>query len=191
MDYIGEIERFAPAGEQEETDKSIMLSYIRANGRDVLLRENAIAHITSSGFVMNPRLDKVLLVHHNIRGVWAWTGGHADGDGDLLRVAIREAGEETGASAIVPLWDGIASLDILPVFAHARNGVYVNAHLHLSVSYILVANERAPLRPRPGENTGVAWFPVDSFTLEHFDACDVYLYNKLIVRARRAKAIDN
>jgi len=61
-----------------------------------LLRDNEIAHITSSGFILNKSLDKALLIHHNIRNVWAWTGGHADGNSNLLEVAIQEAVEETG-----------------------------------------------------------------------------------------------
>ncbi|HWQ58051.1 MAG TPA: NUDIX hydrolase [Clostridia bacterium] len=184
MDYIAAIERFAPEDEQEETDKGVILSFIRRHEDDVLLRDNSIAHITSSGFILNRRLDKVLLVHHNIRNAWAWTGGHADGNGDLIGVAIREATEETGVEVMDPLSREIASLDVLPVFAHRRRGHYVNAHLHLSVAYLLVCDELAPLRARPGENTDVAWFPLDYFIEEHFDAHDTRLYNKLIRRAR-------
>lgn len=184
MDYSKQIERFRPANEQEAADQKAMLAYIKRQGDQVLLREDAIAHITSSGFIMNRQLDKVLLVHHNIRRRWAWTGGHADGDGDLLHVALKEAGEETGATEVRPLTDEIASLDILPVLAHKRRGRYVNAHLHLSVAYLLLCDEREKVRPRLSENTGVAWFPVSYFTDDHFDPFDVYLYHKLIERAQ-------
>lgn len=129
-------------------------------------------------------MDRILLIHHNIRGVWAWTGGHADGDGDLLRVAIKEASEETGAVTIDPLSEEIASLDILPVFGHMRRGSYVNAHLHLSAAYILICDELEELRPRLSENTGAAWFPAGYVTEEHFDSFDVCLYNKLIKKAK-------
>jgi len=184
MEYIRNIQQFEPANEQEEADKKVILRYIEQYKKDVLLRDNAIAHITGSGLVMNERLDKVLLVHHNLRNVWAWTGGHADGDGDLLHVAIKEAAEETGAVTINPLAHEIASLDILPVFGHNRRGCYVNAHLHLSVAYILICDEREALRPQLSENTDVAWFPADHFSEDHFEASDVYLYNKLIDKAR-------
>lgn len=83
--------KFVPTNEQEASDQKIILSYIQQYAHNVLLRDNPIAHITSSGFLMNKQLDKVLLVHHNIRNVWAWTEGHADGDSDLLHVAIKEA----------------------------------------------------------------------------------------------------
>lgn len=184
MPYIDDIAAYAPQNEQENTDKAQILAFAALHAGDVLTRENRVAHITSSGFIVNEACDKALLAHHNIMGKWAWTGGHADGDENLLAVALREAQEETGATHIRPLKKGIASLDILPVYGHARRGAYVSAHLHLSVSYLLVCGEADALSPREGENTAVQWFPFSYFTPEHFDAWDVYLYNKLIDRAR-------
>ncbi|WMM23788.1 GNAT family N-acetyltransferase [Tissierella sp. MB52-C2] len=52
---------------------------------------------------MNKSLDKVLMIHHNIRNTWAWTGGHVDGDSDFLHVAIKEAKEETGINTFTAL----------------------------------------------------------------------------------------
>ena len=51
---------------------------------------------------MNESLDKVLMIHHNIRGVWAWTGGHADGDSDLLHVAIKGSKRRKGDTKYSP-----------------------------------------------------------------------------------------
>lgn len=189
MDYISDIQKFVPTNEQEASDQKIILSYIQQYAHNVLLRDNPIAHITSSGFLMNKQLDKVLLVHHNIRNVWAWTGGHADGDSDLLHVAIKEAREETGVITICPISSHIASLDILPVFSHWRKSHFVNAHLHLSVAYILICDEKEKVRPQISENTNVAWFDTSFFTGRNFDLSDVYLYNKLIDRANRDSAL--
>ena len=184
MTYLENIQQFTPANEQEMTEKEVILSFIHQYESNVLLRDNPIAHITSSGFLMNRDLDKVLLIHHNIRNAWAWTGGHADGDSDLLYVAVKEAVEETGAVTISPLSSEIASLDILPVFGHWRKGKFINAHLHLSIAYILICDEQEHLRPQLSENTDVAWFSAGYFTKDHFDPSDVYLYNKLIAKAR-------
>ena len=124
------------------------------------------------------------MAHHNIYRVWAWTGGHADGEGDLLSVALREAREETGAVHVRPLSAEIASLDILPVWGHVKRGKYVCAHQHLNVSYLLLADEADPLRPRAGENTRVAWLDAArllEFTNEwQMDG----VYTKLLNRAR-------
>ncbi|WP_291563861.1 MULTISPECIES: NUDIX hydrolase [unclassified Clostridium] len=185
MGFVEEVVKFIPDNEQEYNDKKIILDYIDQYRDNVLLRTNEIAHITSSGFIMNESLDKVLMIHHNIRGVWAWTGGHADGDSDLLHVAIKEAREETGVLNIAPLSKKIASVDILPVFGHNKRGKYVSSHLHLSIAYILICNELEKLVVKPDENTDVAWFETKMFTVEHFDAHDVYLYGKLIKRAKQ------
>jgi 8-oxo-dGTP pyrophosphatase MutT (NUDIX family) len=186
MEYIKSIETYNPVNAQEEQDKKVILDYIRHFENNVLLRDNEIAHITSSGFIMNKTLDKALLVHHNIRNVWSWTGGHADGDGDLLYVSLKEAKEETGIIDIHPLTNSIASIDILPVFGHIKNSKYVNVHLHLSIAYILIANENNKVRICSEENSGVEWFPINRFTPEYFDRGDVYLYNKLISFAHKA-----
>ena len=185
MGYIDNIKEYIPANEQESSDKALILEFIKKNNKNVLSRSNGIAHITSSGFIMNRKLDSVLFVHHNIRDTWAWTGGHADGDEDLLAVALREAQEETGLSRIKPQTSKIASLDILVNFGHIRKGQYISAHLHLSVAYILIADENEETKINPDENSGVKWFSADSVNDKTFLPGDVYLYRKLIKRAKK------
>jgi 8-oxo-dGTP pyrophosphatase MutT (NUDIX family) len=187
MDYIKQIIEFIPENQQEIQDKKIILDYIEKYPHNILLRENEFAHITSSGFIMNKSLDKVLMIHHNIRNAWAWTGGHVDGDTDFLHVAIKEAKEETGITTVTALSENIVSIDILPVYGHERRSKYVSAHLHLSVAYVLIASEEETLIVKEDENTDVAWFPFDNFNEDHFNVKDVYLYNKIIHRAKQVK----
>lgn len=186
MNYIKAIEGYHPINEQEMQDKNVILNYIKNFSNNVLLRDNEIAHITSSGFIMNKSLDKVLLVHHNIRNVWSWTGGHADGDDDLLYVAIKEAREETGIKDIKPLSKDIASIDILSAYGHIKNNKYINTHLHLSIAYVLIADENDEIRVCIDENSGVEWFPLEKFTSEYFNERDLYLYKKLVSFAHRS-----
>lgn len=182
--YADEIRAYVPHSEQEKTDQRIILEYVEQYPHTVLTRENEYAHMTSSGFVVNAQATKVLMAHHNIYKVWAWTGGHADGDSDLLAVALREAQEETGVSHIRPLSTAIASLDILPVWGHVKRGKYVAAHQHLNVTYLLVADESGELAVREGENTRVGWLPVDKL-LEYTNEWEMdYVYLKLLERAR-------
>ena len=185
MNYIKQLNQFKPANEQEKQDKRVILDYIEKYPHNVLLRENHVAHITSSGFIMNKDLSKVLMVHHNILNKWAWTGGHADGDKDLLKVAIKEAKEETGIADVVPISEEIMSIDILPVPAHRKNKSYINTHLHLSIAYVLVANENQEVSVKEDENSGVKWIPVEELTKDNFNDYDSYLYGKLITRAGR------
>jgi len=139
-------------------DKELILGLCGED--DILTRANRTCHITSSGLILNGNLDKMLMVHHNIYKTWTWTGGHADGEDDLEAIALREAAEETGAAGVELLWKDMASLDIIPVFGHVKNGVYVSAHLHLNAAYLLRAPEGPPLTVREGENSGVAWTPL-------------------------------
>ena len=183
MNYLAQIKTYTPKNEQESRDKRVIANYIEAFPHNVLLRENEIAHITSSGFILNKTLDKALFIHHNIRNTWAWTGGHADGDTDLLAVAMREAFEETGIH-VTPVSSEIASLDILTVTAHNKNGKYINAHLHLSVAYVFFADENDPITVKPDENSAIEWFPIKNINTEHFSDKDIYLYTKLIDFAR-------
>ena len=120
--YREEIEAYVPQNEQEAGDKAMVLEYLRRFPDHILTRDNRIAHFTSSGFVVNGDGTKVLMAHHNLYRVWAWTGGHADGDPDLLAVALREAQEETGVEHLRPLSTAMASLDILPVWGHVKRG---------------------------------------------------------------------
>lgn len=169
MNYIKSIEMFKPSCEQEGTDKRIILDLIKQYKNKILTRECEIAHITSTGFTMNEELNKVLMVYHNIYNSWAWTGGHADGETDLLGVAIREVQEETGLIHISPYKEDILSIDILTTKAHMKNGIYVAAHLHLNITYLTIANENERLHIKPDENSGVKWInssEIDSFVSE-------------------------
>lgn len=183
-DFFAELAAYVPADAREAEEKAVILDYALRFPDTVLTRENRIAHITSSAFVVNTAGNKTLMAHHIQRGVWAWPGGHADGDANLLAVALREAEEETGAAGLRPLSPHIASLDVLHVHAHVKHARWVSTHLHLSAAYLFVADEAAPLAARPGENTAVAWFPLAQIDEAHFGADDAYLYGKLAARAQ-------
>lgn len=94
-ELIYDIERYCPFNEQEEKDKALILNWIKTND-NAFSRENAVAHMTASAWVVNKDRSKVLMVYHNIYHSWSWLGGHADGETDLLAVAIREVKEEAG-----------------------------------------------------------------------------------------------
>ena len=182
--YVDEIRAYTPQNEQEAADQRLILEYIRLFPDNILTRDNEIAHLSSSGFVVNADGTRVLMAHHNIYRVWAWTGGHADGEGDLLSVALWEAREETGVEHIRPLSPAIASLDILPVWGHVKRGKWVPSHQHLNVSYLLVADERDALQIREGENSRVGWLPAERL-LEYTNEWQMDdVYAKLLARAR-------
>jgi 8-oxo-dGTP pyrophosphatase MutT (NUDIX family) len=160
MSIYGDIARYAPFNEQEARDKAVILRFLEQND-DAFLRENRIAHMTASAWVVNQARDRVLMVYHKIYDSWSWTGGHADGETDLLSVALREVTEETGVRSVRPVSPEIFSLEVLTVDGHEKRGEYVSSHLHLNVTYLLEADDAEPLRICEDENKGVAWFSLD------------------------------
>ncbi len=154
------IRAYVPVNAQEAADKEQILRFLAENP-DAYSRENRLAHMTASAWIVNRSRTKVLMVYHKLYDSWSWTGGHADGERDLLQVAIREAREETGVREIVPLSEDIFSLEILTVDGHEKRGSYVPSHLHLNVTYLLEAGEEQELHVCPEENTGVAWFSLE------------------------------
>ena len=164
MNWIEDIKNYKPYNEQEAKDKDLILKCINLHD-DILTRENTIAHITSSGYIVNKSRTKVLMIYHNIYKSWAWTGGHADGDSDLLHVAIKEAKEETGLKNVTPVMTNILGLDVLNVNGHIKKGKYVSSHLHLSVAYLLEANEEDKLIVNEEETSGVKWLPINELDI--------------------------
>lgn len=157
QELMNQIENYIPYNEQEEKDKALILEWIRQN-ENAFSRENKVAHMTASAWVVNPERDKVLMVYHNIYDSWSWLGGHADGETDLLSVALREVKEEAGITKVHPVSEKIFSLESLTVDGHVKKGAYVSSHLHLNATYLLEADSEEAVSIKADENSGVAWF---------------------------------
>ena len=160
MDIREQIKNYRPWNEQERQDQAVILAFLDKNP-DAFYRTNLLAHMTASAWVVNPQRTRTLLVYHRLFDSWSWTGGHADGEEDLLAVALREVREETGVQSLFPVTEDIYSLEVLTVDGHEKHGKYVPSHLHLNLTYLLEAEEDQPLRICEEENTGVACFSLD------------------------------
>ena len=182
---LKKIEAYLPKNEQEEMDRTLMLDFLRRHD-DAYLRTNRLAHMTASAWVTDRTRSRVLMVYHNIYDSWSWCGGHADGERDLLQVALRECREETGLEAVRPVTEDIFSLECLTVDGHEKRGRYIPSHLHLNCTYLIQADDTEPLRVKPDENSGVRWFTPQGA----LDACTEpwmrdRIYQKLIRKAGR------
>lgn len=179
-ELIYDIERYCPFNEQEEKDKALILNWIKTND-NAFSRENAVAHMTASAWVVNKDRSRVLMVYHNIYHSWSWLGGHADGETDLLAVAIREVKEEAGIRHVQPVSKEIFSLESLTVDGHVKRGCYVSSHLHLNVTYLLEADSEEAVAIKADENSGVAWFTPEEALVKSAEPWFVeHVYAKLL-----------
>jgi ADP-ribose pyrophosphatase YjhB (NUDIX family) len=187
MNLKKEIEDYIPVNSQEEKDKEFILKSFN-DFDDVLKRENEYIHFTSSAFVLNKNRDKVLMIYHNIYNSWAWVGGHADGEENLLAVAIRELEEETSVKNIKVLNEGkIIAIDSLPVAGHIKRGKYVSAHIHISVAYLIEADENEELKIKPDENSNVSWQDIDKVVELSSEPHMKSVYKKIIDKVKQMK----
>lgn len=183
QDWKKEVELYIPKDAREESEKREILTLMEREGDRLLLRECSYAHMTASSVIVNRERTKMLMAFHKIYQSWAWTGGHADGDGDFEAVARREAQEETGIQNLKKLGTGAASLEVLPVWVHQKRGQMVASHLHLNISYLFEADDTLPLRIAEDENSAVGWIPIAQLE-EYVREKDMMpIYQKLLNRA--------
>lgn len=188
MNLREKIEKYIPFNEQEERDKNQCLKFIDKFD-DVLTRDNIFGHFCASAFVVNKERTKMLVVYHIINDSWIYPGGHADGEADLLSVAVREVEEETGLKAKV-LDENIYSIQSNPARGHIKGGKYVSAHLHLDVLYLMEADDKIPLVYRDDESKGVKWVYFSEATDETM--CDFIrpIHKKLIKKLQTSTNLD-
>ncbi len=119
-------------------------------------RDHLPGHITGSGWIVNENFSSVLLVLHAKLSRWLQPGGHADGDENVLAVALREAGEETGIKKFKILRPSVFDIDIHPIPTRKD----FSEHLHYDVRFLLQASEQDPLIISD-ESNDLKWFPLD------------------------------
>lgn len=161
MDTISLIEQFTPRTELQQKSKALILAEIAQHGDRLYGRDSLHAHLSASAIILNPDLNKTLMVYHNIYNSYAWTGGHADGEQDLYAVAHREACEETGIEKLYPVSRSLLSVECLPVPEHMKNGKSVAFHQHYNLTFGFIAPDNQRLQIKPDENSSVAWLDID------------------------------
>ncbi|MCG6966134.1 MAG: NUDIX hydrolase [Chromatiaceae bacterium] len=111
-------------------------------------------HVTGSAWVVNPGRDSVLLLHHRKHNQWFQPGGHADGDADILRVALRETSEETGLdpSHIRLVEDAIFDVDIHRIAASPRGP----QHDHYDIRFLVEMDDDLAI-PGNDESHEILW----------------------------------
>ncbi len=138
--------------------------------KDAFTRDRLEGHFTASAWVVNKRRTHTLLTLHRKLNRWLQLGGHADGEENLLEVAMKEAQEESGLTSLRFVGNGIFDIDkhIIPEKGD------IPEHYHYDVRYLIEAELNEPLT-LSSESMDLAWVPFD--TVE-----DVVGYNPSILR---------
>lgn len=154
------IVNYIPKNRQEETDKKAMIEFIK-QADNSLSRNNLVAHFTTSAFIITKDFNKVLFAFHNIYNNWSWIGGHNDLDSNFLNVCLKEVNEETGLTNFYPFSEEPIMLDIIQVTNHFKNGKYIGDHLHLNLTYLIIASDLDELKIKADENSALRWFKIE------------------------------
>jgi len=149
----------------EEADAASMFIDFLDSHPSVFERAHLSGHFTGSAWLVSADGARVLLMHHRRLDRWLQPGGHADGDIDLARVALREAEEETGVSDL-RVEGGIFDIDRHRIPARANEP----EHWHYDVRYVVRAgaDDRFVIN---GESQALAWRSVSDVAADAgFDA---------------------
>ena len=126
---------------------------------DCLLRSCVSGHLTGSAWIVGPDRSRVLLTHHLKLNKRLQLGGHADGESDLLAVALREAVEESGLMRIRSVSPEIFDVDRHWIPERKADP----GHFHYDLRFLLEADPREPLSIS-SESYDLAWVELDRVT---------------------------
>ena len=155
------LESYRPTDESEIANRLQMLDFLNDH-EDCFERSLATGHFTGSCWIENQDGTKFLLALHKKVGLWLQLGGHADGDKDIARVALKEAYEESGLKHIELVSPEIFDIDIHLFQSRKKE---VPDHYHYDIRFLLrtsdeninISDESEDLRwfeTLPSENLG-------------------------------------
>ncbi len=151
---LGELRAYVPADAREASMRERLVAFVTAYP-DAFERALSIGHVTASAWIVDPARTRALLAHHRKLRKWLQLGGHADGDPDVRRAALREAREESGLSSLRLVSEAIYDLDVHRI--PARPGE--PAHEHFDVRFAFEADPDEPLVVS-AESHALAWVPL-------------------------------
>lgn len=130
-DWLTGIDAYA-VRHADEADSIAPFREFMHDHADAARREREDGHLTGAAWLVSADGRRVLLTHHRKLRRWLQLGGHADGDVDLVAVALREAEEESGLRDLTIEHD-IFDLDRHWIPEHRE----VPGHWHYDVRYVV------------------------------------------------------
>ena len=97
------------------------------------------------------------MLHHVKLDRWLQPGGHADGNEDLLAVAMKELEEETGIMDYVEVTDQLFDIDVHTIPARKN----VPEHEHFDSRFHFIVKDNLTLNINE-ESKALQWVPIDS-----------------------------
>jgi 8-oxo-dGTP pyrophosphatase MutT (NUDIX family) len=149
-----------PADPNEQAMTEATIAFVEQHP-DCFERSLLIGHVTGSAWVVSPDRQQVVLIHHRKLDRWFQPGGHADGDSNVARVALKEAEEETGLTALKLIHPTDEPAPIFDVDVHtipARREV--PAHLHYDIRFLVEADPKKAF-VKNEETQDIQWIFLD------------------------------
>jgi 8-oxo-dGTP pyrophosphatase MutT (NUDIX family) len=156
---------YEPTDQAERAMLAETIHLIQAHPAECANRSLLHGHLTASAWIVNASHTRALMTYHRKLERWLQLGGHADGDLDLARVALREAQEESGLKSVHPLAALPFDVDVHTIPARAD----VPEHLHYDVRFLFAADETEPL-VMSDESLDLAWIPLEQLKKDCPDA---------------------
>lgn len=179
---IALLEAYHPSDPDEQSAKTRMLAFAHEHA-DCFERSCITGHFTGSAWLLSKDGSHALLMHHKKLGIWVQPGGHADGNPDLLDVALKEAREESGITAIEPvstkIWrstrERIFDIDV----HHIPASKTTPEHDHYDVSFLLQVQSDEPL-VQNDESHELRWITKDGSMLPTTERSVVRMFEKWV-----------
>lgn len=143
-------------------------------------RTHLAGHVTGSAWIISPDRSKAILLHHQKLNQWFQPGGHADGESDILNVAITEAIEETGLTInqLTTISEAIFDIDVHRIPALKD----VPAHNHFDIRFLFEASPDVAL-PGNYESHEIGWFPINQIQMMNNTAS----CRRLVIKTRQMR----
>lgn len=183
-DLLEKLKKYEAYDEQEEADKQSFLQFLEAFNDNVYTRDNLVGHICASCWIVNKERTKVLMAYHNIYKNWAWLGGHADGEKNLLAVAVKEAKEEANIANVRVIQKEPIDINITLVNPHIKKNKQIGSHLHYNPTYLLEVDENDEITNKPDENSGVKWIKFEDIVAECKELAVIPYYLRIVKKIK-------
>ena len=158
FELLTELKKYEPFDDVERKYVDETIEFLE-NGRNQFLRTNLERHVVAGAFLLNKKLDKILLTHHKALDRWLQFGGHSDGESDSLNVALREVNEESGINNVDIGCGKIFDVDIHTIPANSKKNE--PEHKHIEIRFVFTTPEEKFVIS--DESDELAWFSLKDF----------------------------